>query len=143
MSLKWDYKINSTTKLSTVVYGSWGRGGGSNGTGAIRGNTFSNNNLRTTGGLVNVDLIQAYNSGETVIINGVAQTRSQVAGGGFQNSSTTANNATNGISKISSINSHNWYGGVINLNKNPYINNTQHKSSTPISLENLPEPMYE
>jgi len=117
MSLNWDYKINSTTKLSTVVYGSWGRGGGSNGTGAIRGNTFSNNNLRTPGGLVNVDLIQAYNSGETVIINGVAQTRSQVAGGGFQNSSTTANNATNGISKISSINSHNWYGGVINLNK--------------------------
>jgi hypothetical protein len=117
MSLNWDYKFNESTKLSSVVYGSWGRGGGSNGAGAIRGNQFSSNNLRTLDGLVNVDLIQAYNSGQTVNIAGVAQTRSQVTGGGFQNSSSTANTATNGISKISSINSHNWYGGVVNLNK--------------------------
>lgn len=40
MSLNWDFKINETTKLSSVFYGSWGRGGGTNGTGAIRGNRF-------------------------------------------------------------------------------------------------------
>lgn len=117
MSLNWDYKINETTKLSTVVYGSWGRGGGSNGAGAIRGNRFFSDNLRNSNGTINVDLIQAYNSGESVLINGVLQTRAQVAGGLYQSSSSTSNNSTNGISKISSINSHNWYGGVINLNK--------------------------
>jgi hypothetical protein len=116
MSLNWDYKINETTKLSTVVYGSWGRGGGSNGAGAIRGNRFFADNLRKADGSIDIDLIQAYNSGETVVINGVPQTRTQV-GGAFQSSSSTSNNSTNGISKISSINSHNWYGGVINLNK--------------------------
>lgn len=46
MSLNWDYKISDKMKLSTVVYGSWGRGGGSNGTGAIRGNRFTDNNLK-------------------------------------------------------------------------------------------------
>lgn len=116
MSLNWDYKINETTKLSTVIYGSWGRGGGSNGAGAIRGNRFFADNLRKADGSIDIDLIQAYNSGETVVINGVPQTRNQV-GGAFQSSSSTSNNSTNGISKISSINSHNWYGGVINLNK--------------------------
>ena len=34
-SLNWDWKINETTKLSTVLYGSWGRGGGTNGTGQV------------------------------------------------------------------------------------------------------------
>ena len=117
MSLNWDYKINETTKLSTVLYGSWGRGGGSNGAGAIRGNRFFADNLRTANGLIDVDLIQDYNSGNSVVIAGVPQIRSQVAGGGYQSTSSTSNNSTNGISKISSINSHNWYGGVINLNK--------------------------
>lgn len=116
MSLNWDFKINETTKLSSVFYGSWGRGGGTNGTGAIRGNRFFADNLKTADGLIDVELIQAYNSGETVMINGVSQTRSLV-GGFYQNSSSSSNNATNGISKIASINSHNWYGGVINLNK--------------------------
>ncbi|WP_396210206.1 TonB-dependent receptor [Flavobacterium sp.] len=117
MSINWDFKINETTKLSTVLYGSWGRGGGSNGAGAVRGNRFFAPNLRMPDGSINVDLIQDYNSGQPVVINGVSFTRAQVAGGGYQNTSSTSNNATNGISKIASINSHNWYGGVINLNK--------------------------
>jgi len=122
-SLNWDWKINETTKLSTVLYGSWGRGGGTNGTGAIRGNRFFGDNLRTQDGLIDVDLIQAWNSGQAVsIIPGsgpqIANTnpRTQI-GGAYRNSSSSSNNGTNGISKIASINSHNWYGGVINLNK--------------------------
>ncbi|WP_298139880.1 TonB-dependent receptor [Flavobacterium sp.] len=115
-SLNWDWKINESTKLSTVIYASWGRGGGTNGAGAIRGNRFFAPNLRTPNGLINVDLINAYNSGETVNIAGTNFTRNQI-GGAYQNSSSTSNNATNGISKIASINSHNWYGTVINLNK--------------------------
>ena len=114
-SLNWDWKITDAMKLSTVVYGSWGRGGGTNGAGAIRGNRFFADNLRKPDGTINVDLIQAYNSGQQVNINGTNFTRAQT-GGFYQNSASTSNNATNGISQISSINSHNWYGSVINLN---------------------------
>ena len=117
-SLNWDWKINETTKLSTVVYGSWGRGGGSTGTGGIKGYNYLNAAFRTPAGLVDFDKIQAYNSGQTVIINGIASTRTQV-GGQFQNSSSTGSTSTStaGISRISSFNSHDWYGGVVSLNK--------------------------
>ena len=116
-SLNWDWIINNAMKLSTVVYGSWGRGGGTNGAGAIRGNRFFSDRLRKADGTIDVDLIQQWNSGQTVSIPGTTgtSTRGQI-GGNFQNSASTANNLTNGISKISSVNSHNWYGGVINLN---------------------------
>ena len=117
-SLNWDYKFNSTTKLSAVAYGSWGRGGGSNGAGAMRGQRFFSDNLRRADGTINVDLIQAWNSGQTVTIPGTTGTSTRgLIGGAYQNSSSTSNNLTNGISKIASVNSHNWYGGVINLNK--------------------------
>lgn len=117
MSLNWDYKISDKMKLSTVVYGSWGRGGGSNGTGAIRGNRFFADNLRKADGTINVDLIQNWNSGQTVSIPGTTGTSTRgLTAGQFQNNNGTANNTTNGISKISSINSHNWYGGIVNLN---------------------------
>jgi hypothetical protein len=122
-SLNWDWKINESTKLSTVVYGSWGRGGGSNGTGAIRGNRFFSPNLRKPDGTIDVDLIQAWNSGQEVSIIPASgpqvpnNTPRATIGGFYQNNNSTSNNGTNGISKISSINSHNWYGGIINLNK--------------------------
>ncbi len=116
-SINWDYKINDKTKLSTVVYGSWGRGGGSNGAGAIRGNRFFSDNLRLANGIINVDLINAWNSGKNVVIPGSTGTSTRtLVGGAYQNSSSTSNNTTNGITKIASINSHNWYGGVVNLN---------------------------
>jgi hypothetical protein len=99
------------------VYGSWGRGGGSNGAGAIRGNRFFNDNLRLPNGIINVDLINAWNSGKSVVIPGSTGTSTRtLVGGAYQNSSSTSNNTTNGITKIASINSHNWYGGVVNLN---------------------------
>lgn len=126
-SFNYNFKINDKTKISTVLYGSWGRGGGSNGAGAIRGNRFNGDNLRTSNGAINVDLIQAWNSGAAVSIVPATPLppalqipnttpRAQI-GGAYQNDATTANNGTNGISKISSINSHDWYGGVINLNR--------------------------
>lgn len=116
MSVNWEYDINETTKLSTVIYGSWGRGGGANGTGAIAGNRFFSDALRTSNGLIDVDLIRAYNSGQPVTIGGKTYTRTQV-NGAFESTSSSANNTTNGISQIASVNSHDWYGGVMNLNK--------------------------
>nr|WP_298655005.1 TonB-dependent receptor [uncultured Flavobacterium sp.] len=116
MSLNWDWKISDKMKLSTVFYGSWGRGGGSNGTGAIRGNQFNNANLRLPDGTINVDFIQAWNQGQAVTNGAFAPAPRATIGGYYENSSSTTNTATNGISKISSINSHNWYGGIMNLN---------------------------
>ncbi|EJL64278.1 TonB-dependent receptor [Flavobacterium sp. CF136] len=120
ISLNWDYKINETSKLSTVAYVSFGRGGGSRGAGGIRGFNYANNAFRTAEGLVDFDKIVAYNSGQTVNINGTNYTRTtNGTSGQFQNSSSTGNltNSTTGISQISSVNSHNWYGAIVNFNK--------------------------
>ena len=87
-SINWDYKINETTKLSTVLYASWGRGAGTSATGGIKGKA-SNDVLafRTANGLVDYDKIKAYNSGIPVTINGFTglQTRAKI-GGLYQNS---------------------------------------------------------
>jgi len=125
-SFNWDYKINETTKLSTVLYASLGRGAGASAAGGIRGKAY--NDLvafRTPNGLIDYDKIEAYNSGQPVYINGFTglQTRAKV-GGVYQNTFSSGSNAANGastgtsgISQTSSINSHDWYGAVINLNK--------------------------
>ncbi len=123
MSLNWDYNINETTKLSTVVYASWGRGGGTTSNGGIRGdNAYSaNNKLRTADGLINFDLIQNWNSGNPTTLG----TRVPVSGQYVNSADTGSNkvagatviNNTAGISQIASVNSHNWYGTVINLDK--------------------------
>lgn len=112
-SINWDYKFNETTKLSAVVYGSWGRGGGSNGTGGIKGKNYSTL-ARTNDGLVDFDLIQAWNSGTAT-----SQGTRTLTGGAYQNtfSSGSATDKSTGISRINSVNSHDWYGTVINLNK--------------------------
>ncbi|MFC4749666.1 TonB-dependent receptor [Flavobacterium branchiicola] len=113
MSLNWDYDINSTTKLSTVGYASWGRGGGATSTGAIRGNTpYNGTALRTADGTINYDLIENWNSGQPTTLG----TRTP-ANGRYENVSSTSTNLTNGLSQIASVNSHNWYGAVINLDK--------------------------
>jgi outer membrane receptor for ferrienterochelin and colicin len=127
-SLNWDYKITNKTKLSTVVYGSWGRGGGSNAAGGIRGNLFNSDVLRRADGSINVDLIKGWNTGASSVLIGTTSYTRTLTGTDFQNSSNTGRtgsgttaspyvyNTQAGISKISSINSHNWYGGVMNLN---------------------------
>ncbi len=128
-SINWDYKINETTKLSTILYGSWGRGAGASTSGGIGGLSYNSSAFLLPNGMVDYDKVQAYNSGKgKVRFNGIDQTRTQI-GGVFQNSTnsgragagTTASpyvyNTTSGISQTSSINSHDWYGAVINLNK--------------------------
>ncbi|TDD99816.1 TonB-dependent receptor [Flavobacterium cellulosilyticum] len=127
-SINWDYKINETTKLSTIFYGSWGRGGGTSGAGGALGNNYLSAAFRTAGGLVDYDKIVAWNTGMPVSINGVMKTRTKstsptVAGQtpftGFINefSSGSAAVTTTGFSRTSSINSHDWYGGIVSLNK--------------------------
>lgn len=121
-SINWDWNINETTKLSTVVYGSWGRGAGATTTGGVRGNNYASAAFRTANGLVDWDKIQAWNSGKPIQIGSTTYQRQQI-GGQYLNGADTGRssagviNNTSGISQVSSFNSHNWYGGIISLNK--------------------------
>ncbi|WP_347343886.1 TonB-dependent receptor [Flavobacterium sp. LC2016-01] len=116
MSLNWDYNINETTKLSTVVYASWGRGGGTTSTGGIKGNNpySTNNSLRNADGTINFDLIQNWNSGQPTTLGTRTQTNGQYQNSSASGSATVTNT---GITQIASVNSHNWYGTVLNLDK--------------------------
>lgn len=128
-SINWDYKINETTKLSAIVYGSWGRGGGAGAWGKAAGLNFNDDRWRTAAngvGTVDFDKLYAFNSGQTVQLpttavsttsaftTFAATTRAQVGG---QYVNTAGTEATNGVSKIAGINSHDWYGGIVNLDK--------------------------
>ncbi|SHH31935.1 TonB-dependent receptor [Flavobacterium johnsoniae] len=128
-SFNWDYNINETTKLSSVLYASMGRGAGASATGGIGGNVYNSSVFLLPNGMVDYDKIQAWNNGTgSVFFNGANRTRTQV-GGVYQNSSSTGRtgagntadpyvyNTTSGITQTSSINSHDWFGALINLNK--------------------------
>ncbi|MET0946485.1 MAG: TonB-dependent receptor [Flavobacterium sp.] len=126
ISLNYDFQINETSKLSTVAYVSFGRGGGSRGAGGAAANNYASNAFRTADGLVDYDKIVAWNTGQQVIrgANNVDYTRAtNGTSGQFQNSVDTGRssagvyNNTSGISQISSVNSHNWYGAIVNFNK--------------------------
>ncbi len=101
MSLNWDYKINEKSKLSTVVYGSWGRGGG---TGNIGKSPFS---YKTADGLVPFDEFVKFNTG---LPNSIGAPLTANSKGEY------VTNRTTGFTRRASINSHDWFGGVINLN---------------------------
>jgi hypothetical protein len=89
MNLNWDFNINESSNLSTVLYASWGRGGGTGNRG---------NRIRTTNGYIDYDAIYAFNES---VPGG--------AGGYFA--------AGGGYVTRSSVNSHSWYGLVSNYEK--------------------------
>ncbi|WP_288444115.1 TonB-dependent receptor [uncultured Chryseobacterium sp.] len=89
MSLNWDWNISEKSKLNTVVYASFGRGGGTNTTGSANGKSLSTFRDPNTG-LYNFDAIYAANQ---------------------------ASNPTKGILiRNASINSHNWFGLISSFN---------------------------
>ncbi len=88
-NLNWDWAINDNTALSTVLYGSWGRGGGT-------GN-YGNSKARIRpGAQIEFDKIYANNQ---ALPNG---------DGTYENL---------GYAIRASMNNHNWYGLVTNLEK--------------------------
>lgn len=89
MSLNWDWNINSASKLNTVVYASFGRGGGTSNIGTSNGKSLSAF-VDPTSGIINFDAIAASNSSSTPD-KGV-------------------------LIRNSSINSHNWYGIISSFN---------------------------
>ena len=117
-SINWDYQINETTKLSTVLYASKGRGAGAGATGGILGKGYNDViAFRTADGSVDYDKIKAYNSGTPVEINGFTGLQQRTTTGGLYQNTSSSSGTGAGISQTSSINSHDWYGAVINLNK--------------------------
>lgn len=126
-SFNWDYEISEETKLSSVLYGSWARGGGTSDSGGIRGLQYTDDNFANSDGTRDYDKIYAWNSGSAILINGVRQTRTLPNGlyinsdeSGRTGLGTTANpyayNNATGITKAAYTNLHNWYGGVASLN---------------------------
>ncbi len=104
MSLNWDWKLSETANLSSVFYGSWGRGGGSGPIGRINGIRDFDYRLRDANGLVRFDDIVKWNSGGSVPEWGATRT-------------SFVNTSSNGMTRRSSMNSHNWYGVIANFHK--------------------------
>lgn len=88
-NLNWDWNINSTTNLSTVLYASWGRGGGTGNLG---------NRIRTDEGRIDYNAIYEQNAQVT---NGI--------GVNFGDEPAYITR--------SSMNLHSWYGMVTNFEK--------------------------
>ena len=98
ISLNWDWKISEKSKLNSVFYGSFGRGGGTGDLGRIKPSATANaggvTSFVTPQGTIDFDKIYATNAGI--------------------NAATAAAGGT--LVRRSSINSHNWYGAIISFN---------------------------
>lgn len=105
MSLNWDWKFNQDTKLNSVVYASFGRGGGTGDAGGIDNKSYTAL-PRTADGLVRYDDIVRWNQGGAVADFGAVDATPYEANG----------DRRQGIIRRSSINSHNWFGIISSLN---------------------------
>lgn len=92
LMLNWDWSISEKSKLSTVAYMSNGRGGGARNAGRVNNKTMSS--FVDTGGHYDYDAIFAANAAVTPTVG--------IAG--------------NTLVRTSSVNSHNWYGILMNFN---------------------------
>lgn len=126
-SLNWDWKINDKSALSTVLYASVGRGGGTGDIGRLGGNYASSSKFRDANGEVMWDKIVASNSGVqtqftdefsygnvvdpitgTFVVNDADLSADAIEG------QTIARR--NGVIRRASMNSHNWIGAISNFN---------------------------
>jgi len=111
MSFNWDWKISEKSKLSTVGYASWGRGGGTGVIGSVNG-TNINSLPKTTDGLLRFDDIVAWNQGQNVIWNPNVANNTGI---NKVNANPGVVTRTNGLARRASINSHDWYGILSNF----------------------------
>ena len=107
MSLNYDWLINENMSLSTIVYGSWGRGGGTGPIGKINGAKDYYGQFKDANGLIRFDDISKWNSGGSVPDFG--DDRVADSSGKF------INDRSHGFSRRASMNSHDWYGIIANF----------------------------
>ncbi|WP_072986982.1 TonB-dependent receptor [Pseudozobellia thermophila] len=128
--INWDWTISDKSKLSSVVYASLGRGGSIGSIGRINGGPSYYGQFKDANGHVRFDDIVAWNRG--VNIPAFGDQRTGYTGGGdpayqgmyvnggqysygFEDDGDHIFSSENGISQRSSMNSHNWYGTIINF----------------------------
>lgn len=109
-SINWDWKISESSKLSTVGYASWGRGGGTGVIGSINGNNINSTKLKDANGNIRFDDIVAWNQGASIpAFTNAAGTAAPV------NATPGTATRNNGLVRRASINSHDWYGLLSNF----------------------------
>ncbi len=123
-ALNWDWKVSEKTSIGAVLYGSWGRGGGTGPRGrnfgiypfrqsltqGINGGRLP---FRTEAGLIDFDAVVANNQAGNPFTGAGA---SGVLGANDGDLRDVDGINTNIAIRRSSINSHNWYGGIVNIN---------------------------
>lgn len=129
-SLNWEWKVSDKSTLSSSLYASYGRGGGTGDIGRLDGKFFSDGGFRDENGQVLYDAIASSNSGTITDFNGFSYgnsldpvTNSYIVNddsiGDFGDPSDPNNLPgvvrRNGIVRRASINSHNWFGGIANF----------------------------
>ncbi|WP_097044815.1 TonB-dependent receptor [Flagellimonas pacifica] len=120
-TLNWDWNIDDKLSLSTSIYGSWGRGGGT----GPRGRNFSINpfrkdltegitdglTYRNADGTIDFDAVVANNrAGDAYTVEGPYE-GAILGSNGFSDNGVNSNIAI----RRASMNSHNWYGAISNL----------------------------
>jgi len=109
-SLNWNLKLSESAKIATVVYASWGRGGGTGPIGKINGGKDYYSQFRDNAtGLVRFDDIYAWNSGRRVPDFGADRVADM--NGDY------INDRSHGFTRRASMNSHDWYGVISDFNK--------------------------
>ncbi len=130
-SVNWDFNITEKSRLSTVLYASFGRGGGTGDLGRIGGKYASDRDLRDVSGQVQFDNISLSNSGENVTFSddfSYGNEVDPVTGTYIVNDADIQSSnpnepdylanahRRNGLVRRASMNSHNWVGIVSNFN---------------------------
>ncbi|MCG2460131.1 TonB-dependent receptor [Flavobacteriaceae bacterium F89] len=122
-TLNWDWNINDNLSLSTAIYGSWGRGGGTGSRGRNFGiypfrkdltQAIDDGDLpyRTSNGLIDFDAVVANNKAGTPYTGGNSNYTGDIIGSnGYNQDGVNSNIAI----RRSSMNSHNWFGAISNL----------------------------
>ncbi len=101
-SLNFDWKLNETSKINSVFYGSWGRGGGTGPIGKINGSAEYYPQFKNDEGLYRFDDIVTWNKGGHVPDFGADRDPNRVY-----------NERKYGFTRRASMNSHDWYGTII------------------------------
>ena len=119
-SLNWEHKINSKTSLSATAYASLGRGGGSGDLGRM-GTYFSSSRFRdpSNGYVLWDEIVRANSGGVGNLSNGRTFSTGLDATTGLyivNDEYGPRSIRRNGVIQRNSVNSHNWYGAIANLN---------------------------
>lgn len=111
-NINYYWKVNQKTDFSSVIYASIGRGGGTGPIGGINGRSgFSI--PKDANGQIRFDDIQKWNTGTPVPDFGTLPANTPETSGPYAGRYIARSNR--GIIRRSSMNSHNWFGGIFNL----------------------------